>query len=208
MYNRQSSGDDPVIVTPYFYDVGTRVRQTLSLSPIATAPELPWVGSQALSSDSGLIVHAKKDVLFTPEEAFNRILTQDKVFNSFLQDVIELRNQSPSSAEDDDLPATAYSITNAIYVSLLPRMALGSNWSRPHVTTDGYGGIRMSWIRGDREVRAVIPPDANPGTRRRYIYWDSGEKYGSVPNFTPSSLRAWLAWLQEENPRRDGFLSV
>jgi hypothetical protein len=140
--------------------------------------------------------------LFAPETELNKLLVRDKVFNHFLQEVIEL---GMPSADDEDPPATPYAVSTAIYVSLLPRMALGSSWIAPHVEADGYGGIRMSWIRETREVRAVIPPNAVPGTRRRYIYWDSGEKYGSVPNFTPSSLRAWLAWLQEAHFGSDGF---
>jgi hypothetical protein len=196
-----------MIATPHFYDVRTKVQQTLSSSPITSVPSLPWVGSEALSSNEETVVHAKRDIWFTPEGALNKVLTQDKLFNRFLQELLALRLEDPNE-RDGNLAATGYAVTTAVYVSLLPRMMLGSSWKMPHVATDGYGGIRMSWIGDNREVRAVIPPDANPGTRRRYIYWDSGEQYGSIPNFTPSSLRTWLAWFQGENAAEHGFHRV
>jgi hypothetical protein len=165
---------------------------TLTTASISTPPRL-----LSLSSRTFLRPHLEmsgyENHLFSTPKVLAALFRYDALFSKFVQELLRLT--LPSQDNSEDLPATAYAVSTALYLSPFARFALGHRWTLPHVATDSYGGLRMSWIKGEREVRAVVPQDSAPGTRRRYLYWDSGEKYGSISNFTPSSLAAWLTWL-------------
>ena len=133
--------------------------------------------------------------MFSVSAVLDTLFTCDVAFSQMVQELLKLTIPDPE--HPNDLPATQHSVAAALYLIPLSRLALGSKWRAPHVASDSYGGLRMSWIRGEKELRAVVPGDTKPETRKRYLYWDFGEKYGSVRNFTPSSLTAWMSWLED-----------
>lgn len=64
------------------------------------------------------------------------------------------------------------------------------------ICTDGDGGLRLEWIRPDRELRLVV--SASP-QGRSYLYHEQGDDYGADygADYAPSDseLSRWLTWL-------------
>ncbi len=60
------------------------------------------------------------------------------------------------------------------------------------VYADGDGGLRLEWIRPDRELRLVV--SASP-QGRTYLYHEQGDDYGA--DYAPSDGKVirWLTWL-------------
>lgn len=60
------------------------------------------------------------------------------------------------------------------------------------IYADGDGGLRLEWIRPDRELRLIV--SASP-QGRSYLYHEQGDDYGA--DYAPSDgeLRRWLNWL-------------
>jgi hypothetical protein len=94
-----------------------------------------------------------------------------------------------SNDEDEDSPPTEYAITQALYLTKDSANLLAQKWHTPRVATDGYGGLRLSWRDGKRELRAVIAGNKN---KERYLYWEDTGRYGSIPNFTATTLFTYL----------------
>jgi hypothetical protein len=57
---------------------------------------------------------------------------------------------------------------------------------------DGDGGLRLEWIRPDRELRLVIA--ASP-EGRNYIYHEDGSNHGADYSPNVDKLSQWLNWL-------------
>jgi len=57
---------------------------------------------------------------------------------------------------------------------------------------DGDGGLRLEWIRPDRELRLVV--SASP-EGRSYIYHEQGNDYAADYSPTADALSYWLNWL-------------
>ncbi len=98
--------------------------------------------------------------------------------------IIEIRND-----EDEDSPPTEYAISQALHLTEDSANLLAQKWRAPRVATDGYGGLRLSWRDGQRELRAVI---AGNKDKERYLYWEDIGGYGSIPNFTATTLFTYL----------------
>lgn len=60
------------------------------------------------------------------------------------------------------------------------------------IYADGDGGLRLEWIRPDRELRLVI--SASP-QGRSYLYHEQGDDYGADYAPNGSEFRRWLNWL-------------
>jgi hypothetical protein len=99
--------------------------------------------------------------------------------------------------EDEDAPPTPYAINQSILVCTVPSQLLSHNWRKPRIATDGYGGIRLSWKSGKRELRAVV---AGSQDRDRYLYWEDESGYGSISNFTAVTLFTYLDALVANRP--------
>jgi len=179
----------PALAPPVRFSV-----PTLTTASIATTPQILSLSSRTFA-EHGQHGSLWEDAVFSSSKVLWSLFHSDATFNSFLQDLLQLTIQDPENPED--LPATSYAVATALYLTPQARLTLGHRWKRPHVATDSYGGVRMSWVKGDHEVRAIVPADSEPGTRARYIYWDAGDEYGSIPSFTPSSLAARLVWLED-----------
>jgi hypothetical protein len=98
--------------------------------------------------------------------------------------LIEIRND-----EDEDSPPTEYAVAQALHLTEDSAKLLAQKWRSPRVATDGYGGLRLSWRDGKRELRAVI---AGNKDKERYLYWEDIGGYGSIPNFTATTLFTYL----------------
>jgi hypothetical protein len=59
------------------------------------------------------------------------------------------------------------------------------------VSSDGEGGVRIEWRRGDRGVHLAVP--ANPD--ESYIYYEEGNDYALDENISASILSTHLAEL-------------
>ena len=57
---------------------------------------------------------------------------------------------------------------------------------------DGDGGLRLEWIRPDRELRFVV--SASP-QGRSYLYHEKGDDYKADYAPSDSELSRWLTWL-------------
>jgi hypothetical protein len=108
----------------------------------------------------------------------------DAPLTSLAHELSEILND-----EDEDAPPTPYAISHSISICTLPSKLLSHNWRKPRVATDGYGGVRMSWKFGKRELRAVVTGSQD---RERYLYWEDESGYGSISNFTPVTLFTYL----------------
>ena len=95
--------------------------------------------------------------------------------------------------EDGDQPVTPFALRSAgLLVPVIAQFV--EIWNlQPDVATNGDGGVRISWISGGRELRAAIPA-ADKGNR--YLYWQEGASYGSIPGFTSTTLFQKLEWLR------------
>lgn len=155
-----------------------RAEQTPSLLAVPSGTFRPI--DFAVSCQSGVFV----------KHSLNEIFHGDAEFRNAIRSLLL------SMVGDDggaDLPTTSYAAGLAMYMLPASRFALGTDWKAPIITSDSYGGLRLTWIDGKREIRAVIPQDGT--SRKRYIYWQEDDRYGSIANFTPSTLTAWLGWV-------------
>lgn len=120
------------------------------------------------------------------------LLSEDPVFSAFFQDVRALQD------EDDDIPPDEKALAEVLRLVPFSRSQLAQRWAAPRVAPDGYGGVRLTWKHNQREVRAVI--SGIQTTRSSYIYWEDGDEYGTVSNFTPATLYSYLDRLEGEGP--------
>ncbi|MGI4791839.1 MAG: hypothetical protein ACRYFS_23700 [Janthinobacterium lividum] len=60
------------------------------------------------------------------------------------------------------------------------------------IYADGDGGLRLEWIRPDRELRLVISASLQG---RTYFYHEQGDDYGADYAPTAGELSRWLNWL-------------
>lgn len=121
-----------------------------------------------------------------------KLLEEDLQFRDFIDDLLSLFSEN----EEDEPAVAENALVQALDLTPLARSLLAQRWPSPRVATDGAGGIRLNWKTGARELRAVIPGKTN---RERYLYWEDGDRYGAVQNFTAASLYRWMDWLKAED---------
>ncbi len=61
------------------------------------------------------------------------------------------------------------------------------------IYADGDGGLRLEWIRSERELRLVVSASSQG---RSYIYHEQGDDYAADYSPTVSELSKWLNWLE------------
>jgi hypothetical protein len=97
--------------------------------------------------------------------------------------------------ETDDygmLSPSEYAFTTTWELLVAAAGELSCPFPRAAVSTDSEGGIRVQWIRPERQVRLVIP---NVESGRHYIYHEEGDQYDVEPSVSATSLARWLAWI-------------
>ena len=114
-----------------------------------------------------------------------RLFHTDKTFQDFVNEVFFL------SLDEEETPPAGH-VEQLLQLTPFAKTLLAQEWSQPWVTTDGSGGIRLSWRREARELRAVLSADPQ---RERYLYWQDGSEYGAIPNFGSATLFTRLHWL-------------
>jgi hypothetical protein len=143
-------------------------------------------GGQELNLSS--LIHGQ----LAEELPWIRLFHADKAYRDFVNEVFSL-----SSDEEETHPAN-HVVEQMLEITPFAKLLLAQDWSQPWITTDGSGGIRLSWRHGSRELRAVFL--AEP--RERYIYWQDGSPHGVIPNFVSATLFAWLRWLNGRDIRQ------
>jgi hypothetical protein len=113
------------------------------------------------------------------------LLGEDSVFKAFFQEIESLQKD-----EEEDVPPDSHSVSEVLRLVPFSRSQLAQHWFPPRVASDGFGGIRLSWQKGWYEVRAVI--SGRETARANYLYWEDGNAYGTVPNFTSATLFTYL----------------
>jgi hypothetical protein len=121
------------------------------------------------------------------------LLREDPVFSGFFQDVQALQDD-----EDEDAPPDSRALAEVLRLVPMSRNQLAERWFLPRVASDGFGGVRLTWRRPHAEVRAVISGGAT--IRRSYLYWEDESGYGTVPDFTPTTLSTYLDRLEKGAP--------
>jgi hypothetical protein len=121
------------------------------------------------------------------------LLNEDPVFSAFFQEVKGLQND-----EEEDAPPDSHALAQVLRLTPFSRNQLAQNWSSPRVASDGFGGVRLTWRKNQREVRAVI--SGGQTTRGSYLYWEDTDGYGTVPNFTAATLFTYLDRLEKAAP--------
>lgn len=134
---------------------------------------------------------------YVASKTMSDLIRDDPSFRDLVGQLVALREND----EDGEEGACATAIGLALSFLPLPWTELGSDWTDPFLSTDGYGGVRMTWHDDKREVRAVIPADEN---RARYIYFEENSRYGTVPNFTAFTLASYLSQLHREGVFAEG----
>jgi len=112
----------------------------------------------------------------TPKESFLAFCTELLQFNHDDED-----DQIAPSARD-----AALAVVEGAY-SKLP-----NKWRAPWITTDGGGGVRLTWTSRAREIRAVFPSDPR---RLQYLYLEDGDWHQMIRNFTAATLCSQFEWL-------------
>jgi len=110
----------------------------------------------------------------------------DESFLAFCADIFHVTDD----IHEDDEPLSKGALWAALQTVGDAVAQLPNQWRRPRITTDGAGGIRLTWRSGGKEMRAVFP--ANPA-RQRYLYVEEGEQNKLIPNFNGMTLcNEWL----------------
>jgi len=118
------------------------------------------------------------------------LLADDPLFKAFFQEVKGLQED-----ENEDAPPDSHALAEILRLVPFSRNQLAQRWFTPRIAADGFGGVRLTWRKGQTEVRAVI---SGARTKRRsYLYWEDGDEYYTVSDFTPATLLSHLA-LQEK----------
>ncbi len=128
----------------------------------------------------------------TEELPWIRLFHTDKTFQDFVNEVFSL------SLDEEERPPAGHVVEQLLQLTPFAKTLLAQEWSQPWITTDGNGGLRLSWRRGTRELRAVLLADRQ---RERYLYWQDGPEYGAIPNFGSATLFTRLRWLNGRDIR-------
>jgi hypothetical protein len=128
------------------------------------------------------------DANWTDAEVWTPATLLDRALNAPLSDLSLVINEIQSDPDEEE-PPTAYAANQAILLCSASTSLLGHRWIMPRVASDGYGGLRLSWRNGQKELRAVI---AGNRDQERYLYWEDETGYGSVGNFTEITLFTYL----------------
>lgn len=113
------------------------------------------------------------------------LLADDLLFKAFFQEVRALQED-----ENEDSPPDSHALAEILRLVPFSREQLAQRWFVPRIASDGFGGVRLTWRKGHTEVRAVI---SGAGTKRRsYLYWESGDEYYTIYDFTPATLLSCL----------------
>jgi hypothetical protein len=153
----------------------------------ATAP-LPVPPIAIRASNSVALSVVERSSLLEPSS-----LNDDPVFSAFLQEVKGLQDDV-----EEDAPPDSHALAEVLRLTPFSRNQLSQNWSSPRVASDGFGGIRLTWHKNQREVRAVI--SGRQTARGSYLYWEDTDGYGTVPNFTAATLFTYLDRLEKAAP--------
>jgi len=121
------------------------------------------------------------------------LLNEDSLFRAFFQEIESLQKD-----DEEDVPPDSHSVSEVLRLVPFSRSQLAQHWFGPRVASDGFGGVRLSWQKGQREVRAVISGEGV--ARGNYLYWEDGNTYGTVANFTPATLFACLDQMEKGTP--------
>jgi hypothetical protein len=151
------------------------VTVLLPVSPIATQASNSV--SRSNSTRPGLLLGAD-------------LLSDDSLFRTFFQQVKALERD-----DEEDAPPDSRALAEVLRLIPFSRLQLAQKWSVPRISSDGFGGIRLTWQKGNQEVRAVI--SGNQTTRSSYLYWENGDIYETVPNFTAATLSTYLERLEK-----------
>jgi hypothetical protein len=100
--------------------------------------------------------------------------------------------------EDTDeygvLRPTEYAFTTTWNLLVAAAQDLAFPFPRAAVSTDSEGGIRVQWLRPERQVRMVIPSvEGKP----QYIYHEERDDYDVESTVSARTLAGWLTWLVE-----------
>src|SRR5205085_643412 len=90
------------------------------------------------------------------------------------------------------LRPTPAAFASALSVVIQAYLSMGHHFPRASVAADGGGGIRLTWMNGERNVRLVFSArdPASP-----YLYHEAGSEYDVVRDVTPPNVEQWLRWL-------------
>src|SRR5262249_8565369 len=95
--------------------------------------------------------------------------------------------------ETDDygvLRPTEYAFNTAWELLVGASHEMTGSFPRASVSTDSEGGIRVQWLRPERQVRLVIPSVEG---KRQYIYHEEGDRYDLEETVSASTLARWLS---------------
>jgi hypothetical protein len=95
--------------------------------------------------------------------------------------------------EEDQVFPTSYAYHAALALLLDTQRQIG-DLPRPSVTADETGGIRVQWIRPERQVRLVVPAEKGG---RHYLYFETEKDYDLEDNPSPMRLAERLQWFAD-----------
>jgi hypothetical protein len=119
--------------------------------------------------------------------------------NGALSVVLERLASLLDEDETDDygvLSPSEYAFTTTWNLLVAAAREMSCSFPRAAVSTDSEGGIRVQWIRPERQVRLVIPTVEG---KRHYIYHEEGDQYDVEPSVSATTLARWLSWLAEHD---------
>jgi hypothetical protein len=112
--------------------------------------------------------------------------------DSYLAFCIELL-QLNYEDEDDQIDSRARDAALTIVETAFTK--LPNKWNAPWITTDGGGGVRLTWASRGKEIRAVFPSSPQ---RAPYLYIEDGDGHQLIRNFTAATLCSQFEWLSSQ----------
>lgn len=96
--------------------------------------------------------------------------------------------------DDDFLRPTGYAIEQVRKWLSQVNHIIAKIPSGGHFSTDGSGGLRVEWSKGQKEIRLIVPATKE---QVAFIYHEDGTDYGADQTISSHAIAKWLTWLSK-----------
>ena len=106
-------------------------------------------------------------------------------------DVCALENDT-EMYDADCIKPTSYAFARMRELLTQSAKCTQSDFPLGTVYPDGSGGLRVDWVRSEKELRLIVP-SAEGG--RQYIWYLHGMEHALIEDVSAQLLGHWLDWL-------------
>lgn len=168
-----------------------RTKEENLLSLMRRLKELPNKQEEARANKLrfGFLLGITEAILRKSEERFTSENIDLNITLTRLQGLLEEED------EEDDYGVTkpsAYAYGTALALVSEAARLMKTDFTRGSASTDDKGGIRLTWLRPNAEVRLVCAHQPDKST---YLYHEVGDEYGVEHDVSAPKVAHWLNWL-------------